>query len=141
MVVSVRPTNARLPVSATALWSHTVAFAVQPVSASKAREFVARHLRDHGMSDLVDDVQLVVSELATNAMVHAQTPFSVILIGFVQAVRLEVSDGSQDGSFMVTARLLDTTGRGIAIVGELSRDWGVTTGAAGKSVWAMFDVA
>ena len=106
-----------------------------------ARQFVGLHLRDHDMFGLVDDVQLVVSELATNAMVHAQTPFSVMLIGFVRTVRLEVSDGSQDGPFKVTPQLLDTNGRGIAIVSELTCDWGVSSGAAGgKSVWAMFDL-
>jgi histidine kinase-like protein len=128
-------------VSATKLWSHHEAFAVHPVSAARARQFVGLHLRDHDMVDLVYDVQLVVSELATNAMLHAQTPFSVILIGFVGAVRLEVADGSQDGPFKVTPQLLDTNGRGIAIVSKLTRDWGVSSGAAGgKSVWAMFDL-
>jgi len=40
---------------------------------------VSRHLLAHDLADMVDDLQLVVSELATNAMLHAQTPFTVSL--------------------------------------------------------------
>ena len=47
------------------------------------------------LSHLVGDLQLVVSELATNAMVHAATSFEVTLTGSLESVLLEVLDGGQ----------------------------------------------
>jgi anti-sigma regulatory factor (Ser/Thr protein kinase) len=123
-------------------WSHTTEFAAEANSVSDARAFVRRHLLDHGMGPLVDDVELVVSELATNALVHAHTPFMVILLVCEGSVRLEVLDGSQIGPVMVMAQALDTGGRGVAIVNALSRDWGVIANmSGGKSVWAEFPPA
>ena len=122
------------------LWSHETMLVAETRSAAHARAFVSEHLTDHGMPDLVDDIELVVSELATNAIVHAQTPFTVNLFASEETVFLEVSDGSHDEPFSVVARPLDPSGRGLAIVQALSRDWGVLAGAAGgKSVWAQFD--
>lgn len=60
-------------------WSHRTDLPAEPVSTSKARDFVCAHLAEHDLRHLVDDIRLVASELATNAMAHAQTPFSVTL--------------------------------------------------------------
>jgi anti-sigma regulatory factor (Ser/Thr protein kinase) len=106
-------------------WSYDLELAVQPVSASMAREFVRGHLLAQGLARLNDDAVLVVSELATNAMVHAQTPFTVSLQAFEQTLLLEVEDGSRTGPVQVAARVLDTGGRGLTIVTLLSRAWGV----------------
>ena len=56
-------------------WSHETILAAEPVSASKARDFICQHLVAHDLLYLVEDIRLVASELATNAMVHARTPF------------------------------------------------------------------
>lgn len=122
------------------LWSHETSLAAEASSAALARAFVIQHLLDHNLAHLADDIELVVSELATNAMAHAQTPFSVTLCAFDQTVVLEVSDASGAEPSLVVARALDTSGRGVAIVQALSRDWGVLSRASGgKSVWAEFD--
>ena len=90
---------------------------------------------------MVDDVRVVVSELATNAMLHAQTPFTVSLRAFDATLRLEVVDGSNVVPSMVVAGSLDTYGRGVTMVQALSRDWGVLPRTSdGKSVWAEFDI-
>ena len=122
-------------------WSCDILLAIQPVSASRARDFVREHLTAQGLARLEDDVTLVVSELATNAMVHARTPFKVCLQGFEQTLLLEVEDGSQAGPVVIAARGLDTSGRGLTIVTLLSRDWGVNARTDGKSVWAEFDLS
>ncbi len=123
------------------LWSQDITLAAQPTSASRSRAFVRHHLAGHGLSHLSDDVELVVSELATNAMVHAATSFKVSLHAFEQTLLLEVEDGSRVGPSLVAAQVLDTNGRGVAIVDLLSRDWGVDTHAdGGKSVWAEFSL-
>ena len=121
-------------------WSHDLELAVQPVSASVARDFVRHHLAAHRLAHLTDDVTLVVSALATNAMTHAQTPFRVSLQVLEQTLLLTVEDGSRTGPVPIAARVLDTSGRGLTIVALLSRSWGADAHPdGGKSVWAEFD--
>jgi len=121
-------------------WSRSIDLPVERHSVSEARHFVATHLDRHDLSHLTDDVQLVVSELATNALVHARTPFTVMLRVSPETVRLTVLDGVTAGPLSVAPRDLDVGGRGISIVEALSRDWGVSVGTGGgKSVWAVFD--
>ena len=122
-------------------WSHETDLAAHASSASQARAFVSRHLLAHDLANMVDDLQLVVSELATNAMLHAQTPFTVSLRAFDATLRLEVLDGSDVVPSMVVAGSLDTYGRGVTIVQTMSRDWGfLSRTSGGKSVWAEFDI-
>ena len=123
-------------------WSYDLRLVVQPISASRARTFVRDHLVEHGLSHLNDDVTLVVSELATNAMLHAQTPFKVSLHGFERTLLLEVEDDSPAGPVRGAAQGLAKGGRGLTIVELLSRDWGVDArGDGGKSVWVEFDLS
>lgn len=121
-------------------WSPTINLADQPISASQARAFVRRHLVAHGLAYLSDDVELVVSELTTNAMVHAQTALTVSLHVFEDTLLLEVEDDA--GAWparAVAADVLDTHGRGLTIVDLVSRDWGTDAlPDGGKSVWAEF---
>lgn len=120
-------------------WSYDIELIAKPPSVASARNFVADILSRHGLPHLVDDVRLVVSELATNAITHARTAFSVTLRGFDGFVVVEVRDSSQDGPFLRAAPSLDTNGRGLAIVKALSRDWGINEYEGGsKSVWAEF---
>lgn len=122
------------------LWSHEVRLPAEAGSVARARVFVSRHLEDHGMPHLVGDLELVVSELATNALVHARSPFKVLLCAFTGIVTVEVSDASRVEPVLVAGPSLATSGRGVAIIQALSRDWGVLDRASGgKSVWAQFD--
>ena len=121
------------------VWSHDTQLPAEAASSARARHFVVHHLLEHELPDLVDDVQLVVSELATNATVHAQTPFTVTLQASVGSVLLDVRDGSQSVPVLVTGALLDAGARGMTIVDLLSSGWGVTVYPDnGKSVWAAF---
>jgi two-component sensor histidine kinase len=90
---------------------------------------------------LVDPVRLVASELATNALVHAQTAFSVTLAASDQTVLLTVRDESLDLPTRRIAQAMDLSGRGLDIVGIISRDWGIKEeGAGSKAVWASFAI-
>ena len=123
-------------------WAHEAEFDDDATSVSRARAFVTLHLLDHDLDRLVDDLQLVVSELATNALLHGGTGFFVVLLAVDDAVRLEVRDGSDAVPIEIEARTLDVGGRGVAIVSTLSRDWGVTAQiSGGKAVWAEFSRA
>ena len=121
------------------LWLHEVTLAPAPESVPAARRFVQGHLEAHDLPVLVDDVTLVVSELATNAVAHAGTPFSVSLTAVVGTVFLEVRDGAGARPVLVGSHVLDEAGRGVAIVDVVSREWGVVAHSnTGKSVWAAF---
>jgi anti-sigma regulatory factor (Ser/Thr protein kinase) len=122
-------------------WFHETELAAYPTSAGRARAFVSEHLLDHDLVELVDDVRLVTSELATNAMTHARTPFTVTLQGHDQSVLLTVRDGSAVLPIERAAQGEHAdAGRGLWIVDVLSREWGVVSGnGAAKSVWARFD--
>jgi anti-sigma regulatory factor (Ser/Thr protein kinase) len=118
-------------------WSLETVLAADTVSASRARDFVSFHLVEHHLRYLIDDVRLVVSELATNALGHAQTPFIVTLQE--EVVLLTVQDGSASVPVHSAAQGTDAAGRGLAIVDLVNRDWGVTPRPDGtKSVWAAF---
>jgi anti-sigma regulatory factor (Ser/Thr protein kinase) len=120
-------------------WSHETVLAAEAISASRARDFVSFHLAEHHLRYLIDDVRLVASEMATNALGHAQTPFIVTLQEEDQVVWLMVQDGSTSVPVRTTGNNLRVGGRGLPIVDLFSRDWGITPGPDGtKSVWASF---
>ena len=120
-------------------WSHETVLAAEPVSASKARAFISESLAAHDLHHLVEDVRLVVSELATNAVQHARTPFVVTLWATDGVVRLGIRDGSSWPAVRSASQLTDLGGRGLVIVEQLSHEWGSSTDDSGsKSVWATF---
>ena len=122
-------------------WSHEALWACDPHNVAEARDFVARHLRDHDLARLVGDAVLVVSELATNAVVHARTPFEVTLSGSDGTVEVAVTDGLWTAPPLRGNHDVDTGGRGLILVEGYSHAWGVRpTSDGGKSVWASLSL-
>lgn len=125
-----------------ALWSHRATFPPLTTSVAEARAFIEDLLIEHQLPHLVNDVRLVGSELATNATLHARTPFTVLLEGHERLVQLTVSDDSLLEPLLATAAPTATGGRGLGIVAVYSLDWGVTVESENtKSVWASFDAS
>lgn len=123
----------------TDFWTHRVELAAEAASVSEARLFVRARLRDHGLAAIEGDVQLVVSELATNALTHAGTPFVVTVHRDELTLFLTVRDGSPVHPAVVKVEAMAPGGRGISIVDALSQAWGsVDQPGAAKSVWASF---
>ncbi|MEV5956257.1 ATP-binding protein [Streptomyces sp. NPDC051987] len=86
-----------------------------------------------------EDVLLVVSELVTNACLHAEGPDELFLACDKKVIRVEVSDrGAGQPAPRTPHRAGRPGGHGMFIVQRLCLDWGVlrTAGAAGKTVWA-----
>ena len=111
-----------------------------------ARTVVASCLADHVSSSVLDDVQLLVSELVTNSLVHSGTPEGedvVIRVHLWRGMcRLEVEDQGCDG--VVAPRPPDPAGAGMGLnlVQMLSLRWGVVRGPAGPTrVWAQLPCA
>ena len=121
----------------TTQWSQSKAWTADIAHIAEARRFVQQHLIAQGRSDAVADACLLVSELATNAIIHARTAFAVTLSITGNAVRLEVSDRSPAPPVIADVTCDDDSGQGLRIVAGLAHDWGVTRDpAGGKSVWA-----
>ncbi|MFD3731129.1 ATP-binding protein [Streptomyces sp. NPDC058632] len=86
-----------------------------------------------------EDVLLVVSELVTNACLHAEGPDQLGIVCDNKVIRLEVTDrGTGQPAPRTPHQAGRPGGHGMFIVQRLSLDWGVvrTPGVAGKTVWA-----
>lgn len=107
---------------------------------ARARSFAAQRLRDGGLDDLVVDAQLVVSELVTNALLHAGPPVRVVVHVAPPSARIEVHDPSP--VLPIALRVGDDamTGRGMRIVGTLATAIGADPTPEGKCLWAEVEV-
>jgi anti-sigma regulatory factor (Ser/Thr protein kinase) len=129
-------------VGASRIWSEERVWRGAPGDVSEARQFVAEHLRGRGLGSVVDDARLLVSELATNAVTHGGTAFSVTLTRCDELVQITVADGAPMPAHASSRPAPhDVSGRGLPIVEHLSSDWGVATRTdGGKCVWATLQV-
>jgi MEDS: MEthanogen/methylotroph, DcmR Sensory domain len=111
----------------------TRAFALSGDAPAAARHFAVDAIRRLGAADLADDVALVVTELAANAILHAQTGFTVSLQASPDRLRISVRDTSP---LPAAAGLLPAPLHGLGAVNALASRWGVEPlGHSGKSVW------
>jgi PAS domain S-box-containing protein len=122
-------------VSVSAAASAEWTFAADPRAAGRARRAVREALETAGAAQLRDVAELVVSELVTNAVVHAGTQMLVRITAEPTAVRVEIGDGSHH--LPVRRRWAETagTGRGLRIVDEHVDRWGADLTDGGKVVW------
>lgn len=113
-------------------------FRAGPDAPFAARRFVAGLLGRRPYGNRVDpnDAQLVVSELTTNAVIHAGTPFSVAVRSDDSSVRISVQDWSSTQPVMREDNPVALAGRGLRLIAMVSRAWGVEYGPDGKTVWA-----
>ena len=104
-------------------------------SAGSARRFVEATLAQWGARSQLDIVKLLVSELVTNAVVHAHSEAEVVVRLTSSAVRVEVLDRSRDLPVVRQPAPTDVSGRGLALVEALATAWGVRMLPEGKAVW------
>jgi anti-sigma regulatory factor (Ser/Thr protein kinase) len=104
-------------------------------SVSLARRFVTSALRERGLEQLCDDAALAVSELVTNAVLHARTQVDVTVRTGGPVVEVAVGDLAPYLPALRSFGALATTGRGLAVVASLSSDRGVRPREVGKVVW------
>ena len=107
-----------------------------PSSVKAARAFVMNNLAPSAPPGQREDACLLVSELVTNAVLHARSAVEVTVRTFVDAIRVEVRDEGP-GLPQVLGGVDETmAGRGLHIVEELATRWGVEPVAeGGKVVW------
>nr|WSZ14862.1 SpoIIE family protein phosphatase [Streptomyces canus] len=100
----------------------------------RARRLARRALSRWGMEDLTDSVELLVSEVVTNAVRYATRPVTLRLLR-TDVLRCEVGDDVPQLPRLRQARATDEGGRGLYLVNRLARRWGATRLSTGKVVW------
>jgi len=110
----------------------------EPESVTKARVFVLEALRSFP-EDIIDRAEIMVSELATNALRHTGTPFTVSVSTTPDHIRVEVTDAGGGRPRKQSPSPLETSGRGLQIVEALADHWEVVPAQpSGKTV--LFDL-
>jgi anti-sigma regulatory factor (Ser/Thr protein kinase) len=111
-----------------------------PEQLSELRQYLHQTLGDE--VDGVDDVVLVASELAGNAVRHSRSgepggTFTLQVVALSDAWHVRIDDqGSRRNPDHKATRHTDETGRGLPVVAALARAWGTFGGSAGRTVWA-----
>jgi anti-sigma regulatory factor (Ser/Thr protein kinase) len=105
-----------------------------PQSVAKARSFVLSAV------PVVDEetrqrLAALTSELVTNAVVHAKTPFVVEVVRGPAVIRVAVTDGDTQVVELRSYEPVSPAGRGLHIVSALADRWGVDPSPTGKTVW------
>ncbi|WP_108986643.1 ATP-binding protein [Streptomyces coelicoflavus] len=125
MVDSADFTQVRLPIRAV------------PAEVRLLRQAAATQLGRWGMHHAVEEVELVVTELATNVIRHVGEGASATL--FLEwegeRLRVEVHDKSRSVPSLSVADCDDECGRGLHLLASVTADWGTVLTAIGKSVW------
>lgn len=100
----------------------------------RARRLARRALARWDLEELSDSVELLISEVVTNAVRYAERPVTLRLLR-TDVLRCEVGDDSPQLPRQRRARDTDESGRGLFLVNRLARRWGATRLSTGKVVW------
>jgi DNA-binding NarL/FixJ family response regulator len=106
-------------------------------SAGTARKFVTEKVTEWKLEMLLDDALLVASELAANAVTHADSPCRIRLSLNTVALRIDVIDTGAGTPEPQPASFTEEHGRGLHLVAALTNAWGLeVVPGEGKLVWA-----
>ncbi|MFF2166654.1 SpoIIE family protein phosphatase [Streptomyces sp. NPDC058175] len=126
-----------LPEDSTASWH----VASDPAEVASARALVRGKLEEWELDDATFVVELVVSELVTNAIRYGSPPVSLrVLRDLDRTLICEVSDGGHTSPHLRRAGNEDEGGRGLFLVAQLTDMWGTRYGRQGKTIWAEIEV-
>ena len=106
-----------------------------PESVGQARRILRVTLAAWSLTDHEDTGTLLLSELATNSVVHAESAFEVRIRRISGGVRVEVRDGDLNLPTPLLVKDGRSSGRGMKLVSELSSAWGTELEPDGKCVW------
>lgn len=107
----------------------------EPTSVRAARRYVGTQLASAGFDAAAFVAELLVSELVTNAVLHARTPMWVAVEPRGEHVRISVVDESSLVPQPRSHSAESGTGRGLMLVERLATRWGVEPREPGKAVW------
>lgn len=111
-------------------------FDPDPASVSRARTFAVGAVRQLGAQVDLALLELLVSELVTNAVVHAVSPVELELdLTAGEQLRVRVRDEGPGTPIVRQVGLLAEGGRGLGLIDATSQRWGVELADGGKYVW------
>ena len=113
----------------------SVEYDPRPTAAAEARAEVRRRLEEWGLLDQTDIAELLVSELVTNALVHAESRLRMTLSAAHGVLRCEVSDTDGRAPRVRRVAEISESGRGMFLVEALAGRWGCHQDGPGKTVW------
>ena len=124
---------------------NAVTFLANPLAVRLSRALVNTSLAAWGYRSLVEDAELIVSELATNAVQARSTGISLIRVAIRitgTTARIAVFDASDDEPKVTDTDYVSDGGRGLFIVEAVSKDWGWQSlgRLGGKVVWAELEL-
>ncbi|MEH0636117.1 SpoIIE family protein phosphatase [Streptomyces bottropensis] len=106
----------------------------EEMAPGRARRLARHALSRWGLEELTDSVELLISEVVTNAVRYATRPVTLRLLR-TDVLRCEVTDDVPQLPRLRQARATDEGGRGLYLVNRLAKRWGATRLSAGKVVW------
>ncbi|MFB7510427.1 SpoIIE family protein phosphatase, partial [Streptomyces broussonetiae] len=106
-----------------------------PREVARARRLVRAQLLDWGLAHAVETAELLVSEVVTNAVRHAETERVGLRVILADALLFEVTDDEPALPVMLGTDPHDEAGRGLRVVSRLAREWGATASGHRKTVW------
>lgn len=121
--------------------SYSRQFAGDALAVEHSRRFLERVARSLS-TQILDAAVLTLSELATNAVVHAQSPFRVrVDVTATGSLRLAVTNTGGTAPVARASTAGESGGRGLLIVGQMAQRWGVEIShdLSSTTVWAEFD--
>jgi anti-sigma regulatory factor (Ser/Thr protein kinase) len=107
----------------------------EPSSATRARALTRDRLGESCSPDTLETVALLVTELVTNAILHARTPLQLTVEARPGYLRICVVDESRDQPAVRHFETDAVTGRGLALVEQLASSWGGEPKPKGIAVW------
>ncbi|MFF8403377.1 SpoIIE family protein phosphatase [Streptomyces sp. NPDC014846] len=107
----------------------------EPLAVPRARRLVRERLLKWCLPHTVETAELLVSEVVTNAVRHAQGDRIGLRVVRTDALLFEVTDDEPALPAMLSAGPLDESGRGLRVVSRLAREWGASTSGHRKTVW------
>jgi len=108
------------------------------MSVPSGRRFVRATLSQWGLDRMKDRVELVASELITNALLHAASPAQLRIEKLPDRVRLELGDESESLPQLTKPNHDATSGRGVFLIDTVTSCWGITPTDTGKTIWCDF---
>jgi anti-sigma regulatory factor (Ser/Thr protein kinase) len=106
-----------------------------PAMIRGARQAFRRWLDERRVTN-TEDAMLVLSELVTNAMVHARAGCTIEVQHRDDLLRLDVRDPSPEPPIISSAQPDGIGGRGLRLVAAIAQAWGWEPTDGGKRVWA-----
>ncbi|MGW4982467.1 SpoIIE family protein phosphatase [Streptomyces mirabilis] len=108
---------------------------LDPAAVAGMRETVSQKLDEWGLSELGFSMELILSELITNAIRYGSEPIHVRLI-HDRTLICEVADSSSTSPHLRYAATMDEGGRGLFLVSQMAERWGTRYTPQGKVIWA-----